>query len=77
MWWMVGRVYGCKNIQIAHVLPQSQVAPLTLDFTTGNKAATHGHVVPSNNVNSHICIMQKVGKQLAEGHKLAQHQLSN
>lgn len=35
------------------------------------------HVAVSSNVNNHICIMQKVSKQQAEGHKLAQHQLSN
>lgn len=44
---------------------------------TINQMATCDHVAVSSNVNNHICIMQKVSKQQAEGHKLAQHQLSN
>lgn len=39
--------------------------------------ATCDRAATPYNVNNHICIMQKVGKQQTEGHKLAQHQLSN
>lgn len=37
----------------------------------------YDHVAASHSVNNRICIMQKVTKQQAEGHKLAQYQLSN
>lgn len=39
--------------------------------------ATSDPAAAWHNVNNHICIMQKVSKQLAEGHKLAQYRLSN
>lgn len=42
-----------------------------------NPIATSDPAAASYNVNNHICIMQKVSKQPAEGHKLAQYRLSN
>lgn len=42
-----------------------------------SQTAPYDHVATSNNINNHVCIMQKVGKQQAEGQELAQHQLSN
>lgn len=48
------------------------------NFLEENKPNSHKWpVAASYNVNNHICIMQKVRKQQAEGHKLAQYQLSN
>lgn len=42
-----------------------------------NQIATSDPIAASYNVNNRICIMQKVSKQPAEGHKLAQYRLSN
>lgn len=53
-------------------LPATQATPRKI-----NQMATCDHVAASYNVNNHVCIMQKAGKQQTEGHKLAQHQLSN
>lgn len=63
-----------------HVPPQTKRAQFLATLATPRKItqmATCDRVATSYNVNNHVCIMQKVGKQQTEGHKLAQHQLSN
>lgn len=54
--------FGHKGTQMEHMCLQM---------------AIFDYEVASHNVSNHICIMQKVSKQQAEGHKLAQHQMSN
>lgn len=62
------------------VPPQAKKAQLLDTRATRRRItqmATCDRAATPYNVNNHVCIMQKVGKQQTEGHKLAQHQLSN
>lgn len=74
------KCWGHEDTIDTHVPPQTKKAPLPATQPTPrkiNQMATCDRVAASYNVNNHVCIMQKVGKQQTEGHKLAQHQLSN
>lgn len=75
-----GGSLGHNNTQSTRVPPHTKKAPLPATqaiLRKINQMATCDHVAASDNVNNHVRIMQKVGKQQTEGHKLAPHQLSN
>ncbi len=76
---LMEKCLGHKDTKLTHMCPNRE-SPLPATQATPskiNQMATCDHEATSYDVNNHVCIMQKVGKQQTEGHKLAQHQLSN